>query len=117
MASYEKRLLSGGTNGRNIKVAATATPGTTIHTAVSGTTSLDEVFIYAVNMHTAAVTLTIEFGGTTSTDDLVDISLEVDKGAYLVIPGWLLQNGLLVRAFASVANVVNINGYVHRITP
>ncbi len=40
MATYSKVLLSGSTNGKQIKVAATATPGTTIHTAVTGTTSI-----------------------------------------------------------------------------
>ena len=43
MATYSKQLLSGGTNGKNIKVAATATAGTTIHTAVAGTTDIDEI--------------------------------------------------------------------------
>ena len=52
MATYTKRLLSGSTNGRPIKVAATATPGTTIHTAVTGTTDFDEVWIYNVLQHT-----------------------------------------------------------------
>lgn len=113
---FEKVLLSGSTNGRNIEVSATATPGTLIHTAVSGTSSLDEVYLYAVNMHTSAVVLTIEFGGTTSSDDLIDISLDADSGLYLVIPGLLLQNGLVVRAFAGTTNVININGYVNRIT-
>ena len=116
MATFTKRLLSGSTNGRNIKVAATATAGTLIHTAVSGTADLDEIYIYAVNHHTANVVLTIEFGGVTSVDDLIDLSLEPDKGLYLVIPGLLLQNGLVVRAFAGTANVVDINGYVNRIT-
>jgi len=27
-----------------------------------------------------------------------------------------LQNGLIVRAFAGTTNVININGYVNRIT-
>ena len=35
-SSAVKRLLSGSTDGKAIKVAATSTPGTTIHTAVSG---------------------------------------------------------------------------------
>ena len=43
MATFTKTLLSGSTNGKAILVAATATPGTTIHTAVAGTSSLDEM--------------------------------------------------------------------------
>ncbi len=49
MAVYDKRLLSGSTNGRLIKVVATATAGTLIHTAVTGTTNIDEIHLYAVN--------------------------------------------------------------------
>jgi hypothetical protein len=38
MATAVKRILSGSTNGKPIKVVATSTAGTTIHTAVAGTT-------------------------------------------------------------------------------
>ena len=38
-ANALKSPLSGSTNGMPIKVVATATLGTTIHTAVSGTTA------------------------------------------------------------------------------
>jgi len=110
-----KRLLSGGTNGRNIKVAATATAGTLIHTAVTGTDDLDEIFLYAVNSDTTDRKLTIEFGGVSVPDDLIEVTIPAEDGWYLVIMGLTLQNGLLVRAFASAANVININGYVHRI--
>lgn len=116
MGTIAKQLLSGSTNGRQIKVVATTTPGTTIHTAVSGTADLDEVWIWAVNTDTATRSLTIEFGGTSSPDDTIEVDLEAGKGLYLVIPGWLLQNALLIRAFASVANVVLVGGFVNRIT-
>ena len=68
MATYSKQLLSGSTNGKAIKVSATATPGTTIHTAVSGTSSLDEVWLWAQNTDTTDRKLTVEWGGTTSPD-------------------------------------------------
>lgn len=116
MTTFTKTKLSGSTNGRSIKVVATASAGTLIHTAVTGTTNWDEIYIFAVNTDTVTRTLTLEFGGTTSPDDLIEIDLEALKGAYLVIPGWLLQNGLVVRAFGSAANVIEVNGYVHQIT-
>lgn len=95
MATYSKIALSGSTNGRQILVAATATPGTTLHTAVSGTTDYDEVWLYATNNHTASVNLTIEWGGTTSPDDLIQQSIPSKTGIYLLIPGLVLQNSLL----------------------
>ena len=65
MATYSKQLLSGtAANGRNVKVAATATAGTLIHTAVAGASDLDEVWLYACNTGAADVKLTIEYDGT-----------------------------------------------------
>ena len=75
MATYSKQLLSGGTNGKNIKVAATASAGTTIHTAVAGTSDMDEIWLYACNTDSSDRKLTIEYGGTTSPDDLTEITI------------------------------------------
>lgn len=116
MATYGKQLLSGGTTGKNIKVVATASAGTTIHTAVSGTSDLDEIWLYAMNTDSEDRKLTIEYGGTTSPDDLIEQTITTEAGWTLIVPGLLLQNGLIVKAFAAAANVVVINGYVNRIT-
>jgi hypothetical protein len=116
MATFSKQLLSGGTNGKNVKVVATATAGTTIHTAVSGTSDMDEVWLYAMNTDSSDRKLTIEYGGTTSPDDLTEIEIGSEAGWVLVCPGLLLQNSLVIKAFAAAANVVVINGYVNRIT-
>ena len=62
MATFNKRLLSGSTNGRMIKIAATATPGTTIHTATTTSTAnddCDEIYLWAVNSDTSSRKLTI----------------------------------------------------------
>lgn len=115
MATYTKTLLSGSTNGKQIKVAATATPGTTIHTAVAGTSSLDEIWLYAINTSASSVVLTIEFGGTTSPDDTMIVTIPSKAGLMLIIPGLLLQNGLVVKAFAGTTNVIDIVGFVNRI--
>lgn len=111
-----KNDLSGSTNGTGILVVATATAGTLIHTAVTGTTNFDEVWIWAHNTHTAAVNLTIEYGGVTDPNHLIQKTIPIDDGLYLVIPGLILQNSLVIRAFASVASKVVIYGYVHEMT-
>tara|TARA_R100000687_G_scaffold79696_1_gene74219 strand:+ start:499 stop:852 length:354 start_codon:yes stop_codon:yes gene_type:complete len=116
MATYSKELLSGGTSGKNVKVVATATAGTTIHTAVAGSSDIDEIWLYAMNTDSADRKLTIEYGGTTSPDDLVEVTIGTEAGWVLVSPGLLLNGGLIVKAFAAAANVVVINGYVNRIT-
>ena len=117
MPAYSKELLSGSTNGRGIKVAATATAGTLIHTAVAGTSSADEIWLYAHNTSAGAVKLTLEWGGVTSPDDHIEINIGAEgTGLILIAPGILLQNSLVVRAFAGTANVINIFGYVNRIS-
>tara|TARA_R100001530_G_scaffold31846_1_gene25015 strand:+ start:34 stop:387 length:354 start_codon:yes stop_codon:yes gene_type:complete len=116
MATYSKQILSGGTTGKNIEVAATSSAGTTIHTAVAGTSDMDEIWLYACNTDSTDRKLTIEYGGTTSSDDLTEITITAEAGWVLIVPGLLLQNGLVVKAFAATANVININGYVNRIT-
>lgn len=117
MSSIDKVVLSGSTNGKNVKIVATATAGTTIHTCGSGTTVLDEVWLWATNTDPTARKLTIEFGGTTSPDDTVEVTIPPESGPFLVIPGWILCNSLLVRGFCATANVVIVAGYVNRITP
>lgn len=115
MSTFSKIALSGSTNGKQILVAATSTPGTTIHTAVAGATDFDEIWIYATNNHTTSVNLTLEWGGTTSPNDLIQMAIPSKTGLYLLVPGLVLQNGLIVRAFAGVTNVVSVSGWVNRI--
>ena len=116
MATYTKVLLSGSTNGKQIKVVATATAGTLIHTAVSGASDLDEIWLYAVNSDSTSRKLTIEYGGVASPDDLIELAVAPEEGYVLIVPGLLLQNELIVRAFAETASVILINGFVNRIT-
>ena len=116
MATFTKTLLSGSTNGKAIKVAATATAGTTIHTAVSGTSSLDEIWLYAHNSSASTVKLTLEWGEATAPDGNIEINIGAEgTGLVLVSPGLLLQNSLVVKAFAATANVITLTGYVNRI--
>ena len=117
MATYTRAELSGSTDGRGIKVAATATPGTTIHTAgaVTGDDNYDEIYLWAVNSDTTARKLTLEWGGTTSPDDTIEQTIGAESGLVMVAPGLNLQNSLVVRAFAATANVVMLFGFVNKI--
>ena len=117
MATYSKQLLSGSTNGRAIKVAATATAGTLIHTAITGTTDMDEIYLYVTNTDTVARNLTIEYGGVADPDDLICKAMEVPAKSppIPIVMGLILQNSLVVRAFGSAANVLLISGFVNRL--
>lgn len=115
MATYSKIALSGSTNGRAIAVSASATPGTLVHTATSSTTFEDEIWIYAMNTSTTSTKLTIEYGGVTTADQ-IEITIAGEAGLVLISPGLILQNSLVVRAFAGTPNVINLFGYVNRIS-
>lgn len=119
MATYAKTILSGSTDGKAILVAATATAGTTIHTGSSTATTLDEVWLYAMNTDTTARKLTIEWGGVAAPNDLIEITVTAESGLVLIVPGNIIKGNatpLVVRAFAATANVITIHGYVNRIT-
>ena len=118
MATFRKRKLTGSTDGKPIKVVATATAGTTIHTAVAGTTAgtFDEIWLWAYNGHTGDVQLTIEFGGATVPDQNIVLTIPTKVGLYPVVPRLILQNAMVVKAFASVANVITLSGFVNYIT-
>lgn len=116
MATFSKQKLSGSTNGKNILVVATATAGTLMHTAVTGTTDWDEVWMWAQNTETTARKLTIEWGEATAPNGNIELTIPAEAGPVLVIPGWIIQNGLEIRAFSAAANTTVINGYVNRIT-
>lgn len=122
MATLSKLCLQpAGTTGTGlaIKVAATATAGTAIHTASSTSTTIDEIWLYAVNTSASSVKLTIEWGETTAPDGHIELTVQPEAGLVTVIPGLLLQGNAtpkVVRAFAATANVITIHGFVNRIT-
>ena len=118
MATAKKRKLSGSTDGKAIKIAQTATAGDTIHTAVAGTTAgtFDEIWLWAYNGHAANVVLTIEFGGADVPDQNIVVTIPFKAGLIPVVPGFILQNEMVIKAFAGTANVITINGFVNAIT-
>ena len=114
MAQITKLILSGSTDGRMTKVVATSTLGTTIHTADAS--AIDEIWLWAVNSDSTDRKLTIEFGGVSAPDDLIEVTIPAEDGFYAVVPGLPLTNSLVVTAFAASANVILIGGFVNRIT-
>lgn len=114
MAAYEKLKLSSSTNGRGIKIIATATAGTAIHSAHA--TAYDEVFLWAWNSSADIQLLTIEFGGVTDPDDIIEQPILPQDGLELVVPGLVATGSVAIAAFAETTNVVVITGYVNRIT-
>jgi len=105
--------LSGSSNGRPITVAATGSPGTTIHTPQSGASpNFDMVSLYATNINASGATRTlyIQFGGT-GTSDAIRVNLAPNRGPVLIVDRWAVSgSGQIIRAYADVANEVVITG-------
>jgi len=116
MSTIDKLILSGSTQGQPISVAATGTPGTTIHTTGISTTVIDEIWLYATNNDTVLRNLTVEYGSGN-----IQLVIPPQAGLSIVLTGLVLTGtgaaGNVVRAFASAANQIRIVGYVNRITP
>lgn len=102
--------VSGSTHGRGIKITASATPGTTIHTAsavtADGSCDLIEVTVY--NSDTVDRTVSFECGGTTAPDDIRGGS--VPSKEERTFGPFLLRNALVLKAFGSAANVLTAHG-------
>lgn len=114
MAVTTKILLSGSTDGLPIPVAATATPGTTIHTC--GAVGMEDLYLWASNVTGAAATLTLEWGGVTDPGNhlIKAYSIPANSGRVPLVFGEPLQNSKVVKAFSGTASAINIGGYVYR---
>jgi hypothetical protein len=118
MSTFTKKKLSGSTDGMAIKVTGTSTSATvTVHTAVSGTTvgTFDEIWLYACNTTTSSVKLTIEWGTATAADGNIEVTVLPEAGLVTIIPGLILQNAKVVKAFAGTADVILLTGFVNAI--
>lgn len=108
--------LSGSTRGRPIQIAATSSPGTTLHTATTTTGQLDRVYIYLTNTSASSVLVSIEFG-TTGTGSEVDIIVPPND-TVLAVDGSVLGGAATdtITAYAATTNVINAFGRVERLS-
>lgn len=118
MATFTKKELSGSTDGLGVKVTGTATAGAvTLHTATSSTATgtYDEIWLYACNTSSSAVKLTLEWGTATAADGNIEITIQPEAGLVTLVPGLVLHNSKVVKAFAATADVILVFGFVNAI--
>jgi len=134
MSTFTKIPLSGAvpaagsTGGRQLKVTGHTT-GTsiTVHSTPANTTTMDEIWLYAFNKHTAGLVLNLEWGftsgATPGTDDLIKITVPAQSGLICVIPGLILMGQSTGPAAGTLKawvntdndNLIQLSGYVNRI--
>jgi len=141
MATFTKEFLSSSVSGSfyglpiEIMTSGTypAAPdfGTQIHTPPSGSTEIDEVWLYATNVSTGPTILVIQFGNTGSAYEFVQ-EIPSRSGLTLMVPGLSigktgsisspgLPDGAQIAAYAggvsaSATSDILITGYVNRIS-
>jgi hypothetical protein len=74
------RFCRRSTGGQPILVTATSSTGTTIHSTGTSSSVLDEIHLFAYNSDSAAIVLTIQFGGTTSPNNDIKLSIPATIG-------------------------------------
>jgi|TARA_R100000030_G_scaffold65273_1_gene49718 hypothetical protein len=127
MAVYEKLNLSpGGTegDGNPISITTTSGNGTNIHDTSNDETKQDEVWLWATNVHTSDVQVTLHVGylnsGSAAVTERMIVTLPSKSGWTLLLQGIPLRSSgstpRRVAAFAGTADVVNVVGYVNRIS-
>jgi len=119
MTTYTVRILSGSTSGLPIEVNATSSPGTTIHTCgATATSHFEQIHVDAHRSSTAtgAQLLTLEWGGT-STGEQIKALIDENTGPYILSRGYqLTASDSIVRAFATATGLFCITGWVSRAT-
>lgn len=114
MTTATKEFFSASVDGQGVKIAATSSAGTTVHTAHA--TLKDEIWLWLYNGHSAAVAVTIQFGGTSSPDDDIKLTIANQNGLFLAISGMCLSNSKVLKIYAATTNVIVAHGFVNRIT-
>lgn len=114
MTAFSKLLPSGSINGKPIICnITTLNSGSLFHTALGTTNGEDEIWMWINNLTTAVHSYSVGFGA--STPDCVIYGTVPAGTTQLVIPGWPLNNGLLVTAWTDAASNISMSGYVNRI--
>lgn len=107
-----REQLSGGTDYVPIQVTG-ITSGAAITVHAADPALEDSIYLWAVNRDTSVQTLSLEHGAATVA---ATIPIELEPNVpQQVLDGLPLTNSLLLKAFASLANVISVYGYVNRV--
>ena len=111
--AYEAVIFN--TDGSAMKVTGTiSATAITVHTAHA--TSLDEVTLYAWNSAATAKLLTLEIGGSTDPDKIIEVQLEPNTaGLQCVLPSIRVTGSITIEAFAETADVITLYATINRI--
>jgi hypothetical protein len=120
MATFSKIPLSQSTNGKSILLSLSASPGILLHTTGTSVADVDEVYIYASNNTTYDTGITLFWGSSAVSHNIMNLSINAYAGITTVVPGLILRGdgsiGSPIYAYVTNPSAVNITGYINRIT-
>jgi len=127
LATYTKLNLSpGGTegDGNPIPITDTSGNGSFIHDTSNDETRQDEVWLWAANISTSDVEVTLHVGylnsGSAAATERMVVTIPSKSGWTLLLSGIPLRSSgstpRRIAAFAGTADVINVVGYVNRIS-
>lgn len=124
--SFTTIPLSGSTDFRPIKIAATSGTGTLVHTAQSSTTLSDFVTLEITNTDTVARPFVVQWGGTTAPDDNSHEGVILAGSTETICVKKPIRNALVVRvksetltwidgqSITGATNILMVSGSVQR---
>ena len=123
MATISKEFFTGcaaDQGGTGIALPVDSGTYATIHTTTTTASTLDEIWLYAVNSHSGDLKVTLQFGGVEEPEDYIEYTVASEAGLVLLIPGLILQGktstGLILLGACGTGDEVAVYGYVNRIT-
>ena len=114
MATTVRIPLSSSNNGKLVNVAKISTLGTPVHSAAGGS-AVDWITLRASNQSSASCLLTVEFGGATDSD-VTKITIPGQAGFMTILDRKPLGSSFNMTAFAAMSSVINLDGWVDRVT-
>lgn len=116
MPTYTKAPLSAAISGQQIMITGSGIHQlTTIHTPANNQ-SLDEVWLYATNIGTADKQVIFTWANTGIAGQMY-ANIPYRAGRALIVDGKLLSGtSNTIKAYAETGNVINIDGFVNRIS-
>jgi len=105
--------LSATVDDKVIAITANAAESAvTIHTAIDVAGDYDEVELFANNHTSTAVELVILIGGTAAAEEIRKTIPA--KDTKLILTGYKIASGHIIKAFCGTANAINVFGKVGR---
>jgi len=121
MPTYTKIPLSQNAIGAGITVTSSGVPGTFLHATQNNSVDVDEIWLYANNTGIADSLLTLYWGATGSSSNILGpVLVQAYAGPSLFSPGLILEGSgstaSVIYGTSSVPSGINVYGYINRIT-